>query len=143
VAFDAWDEGEAAGRRRRGLILAGIVLVLGVPLTVGTWLSERNVDRRADDMAEDLRIAGRLVGDVDALAVDERAFPWAGEGPSPLAQALGHGDSFAGAAFGDDAISAVYSVRWGLAARCVHLLVRDDEVRTDVTDSTSCEPRSP
>ena len=132
---------EAEGRRRRGLILAGIVLVIGVPITVTTWLSERNVDRAASALAEDLRRAGRQVDDVAALAGDEALDGWDGNLDRPVAQALGHGDALAGvAAFGDD-ISAVYEVRWGLATRCVHLLLRDDApVRTEITDSATCRP---
>lgn len=124
---------DAAGRRHRGLVLAGIVLVVGVPITGWTWLSERNVDRDAAALAEDVRISARLVDDVGALARDGA--------PHRLAEAVGHGDELAGAAFGADEISAAYEVRWGFATRCVHLLVRPDEVRTEVTDSTSCEPR--
>lgn len=124
---------DAAGRRHRGLVLATIVLLIGVPITGWTWLSERYVDRDAAALAEDVRIAARLVDDVGALARDG--------GPHPLADALGHGDELAGAAFGADEISAAYEVRWGFATRCVHLLLRPDEVRTDVIDSTSCEPR--
>lgn len=124
---------DAAGRRHRGLVLAAIVLVIGVPITGWTWLSERNVDREASALAEDVRIAARLVDDVGLLGGDD--------GTRQLAEALGHGDELAGAAFGTDEISAAYEVRWGFAARCVHLLLRPDEVRTDVTDSTSCEPR--
>lgn len=125
---------DAAGRRHRGLVLAGIVLVVGAPLTGWTWLSERNVDREAAALAEDVRIAARLVDDVGAFG--------AGDAPRRLAEAVGHGAELAGAAFGADEISAAYEVRWGFASRCVHLLVRPDEVRTDVTDSTRCQPRA-
>lgn len=141
VDAEAWDRDEADGRRRRGLVLAAIVLVVGVPVTVGTWLSERNVDRRASEVAEDLRISARLVDDVGDLAAGELLAASEPGEVSALADALGHGDALAGAAFGDGEISAVYEVRWGLATRCVHLLVRDDDVRTDVTDSASCQPR--
>lgn len=141
VDAEAWDRDEADGRRRRGLVLAAIVLVIGVPVTVGTWLSERNVDRQAAEIAEDLRISARLLDDVGDLASDELRAPHGRGEVSPLADALGHGDALAGAAVGDGEISAVYEVRWGVATRCVHLLVRDDDVRTDVTDSSSCQPR--
>lgn len=124
---------DAAGRRHRGLVLAAIVLVVGVPITGWTWLSERNVDRAAADLAEDVRIAARLVDDIGDLGPER--------GPQRLAQAVGHGDDLAGAAFGLDGISAAYEVRWGFAARCVHLLIRAGVVRTDVTDSTRCAPR--
>ncbi len=124
---------EAAGRRHRGLVVAAIVLVIGTPITAWTWLSERNVDRDAAALAEDVRIAARLVEDVGALGRDG--------GRHRLAEAVGHGDDLAGAAFGIDEVSAAYEVRWGFASRCVHLLLRPDEVRTDVTDSTTCEPR--
>lgn len=137
----AWDRDEADGRGRRGLVLAAIVLVIGVPVTVGNWLSERNVDQRASEVAEDLRISARLVDDVGDLASRELLTSSARRDISPLADALGYGDALAGAAFGDGEISAVYEIRWGLATRCVHLLVRGDDVRTDVTDSASCQPR--
>jgi hypothetical protein len=132
---------EADGRRRRGLILAGIVLVIGVPITLTTWLSERNVDREASALAEDLRRAGRQVDDVASLAGEEALDIADGNLDRPVAQALGHGDALAGvAAFGDD-ISAAYEVRWGLASRCVHLLLRDEApVRTEITDSATCRP---
>lgn len=131
---------DAEGRRRRGLILAGIVLVVGVPITVTMWLSERNVDRQAEALAEDLRRAGRQVDDVGALASDELAAMWDGSG-HPLADALGHGDQFRGAAFGDTGISLAYESSWGFARRCVHLLLRDDApVRTEITDSAACQP---
>lgn len=129
-AYRAVVDDGAQGRRRRGLILAGIVLVVGVPLTVTTWLSERNVDRQASEMADDLRRAGRQVDDVSGLAAEE-----------PLVEAMGHGDSFTGAVFGGTGISAAYETSWGLARRCVHLLLRDDApVRTEITDSARCEP---
>lgn len=133
---------DAGGRRHRGLVLAAVVLAVGVPVTGYTWLSERNVDERAAQVAEDLRIAARLVDDVGALRSDERGSSSDADGASPLAAALGHGDELAGASFGAEEISAAYEVRWGLATRCVHLLVRPDEVRTDVTDSTRCAPRA-
>lgn len=131
---------DADGRRRRGLILAGIVLVVGAPLMVTTWLSERNVDRQAVALADDLRRAGRQVEDVEALAADELAASWDGSG-EPLVEALGHGEEFTGAAFGTTGISLSYETSWGLARRCVHLLLRDDApVRTEITDSASCQP---
>lgn len=131
---------EAHGRRRRGLVLAGIVLLVGVPLTVTTWLSERNVDRQASEMAEDLRRAGRQVGDVSTLAGDELTSYWNDSG-NPLADALGHGDAFRGVAFGATGISLAYETSWGLGRRCVHLLLRDDApVLTEITDSASCQP---
>lgn len=132
---------EAEGRRRRGLVLAGIVLVIGVPITLTTWLSERNVDREASALAEDLRRAGRQVDDVASLAGEEALDIADGKIDRPVAQALGHGDALAGvAAFADD-ISAAYEVQWGLATRCVHLLLRDDApVRTEITDSATCRP---
>lgn len=133
------DDG-AQGRRRRGLILAGIVLVVGVPLTVSTWLSERNVDRQASEMAEDLRRAGRQVDDVSTLAGRELTSSWNDSG-NPLADALGHGDAFRGAAFGTTGISLAYETSWGFGHRCVHLLLRDDApVLTEITDSASCQP---
>jgi hypothetical protein len=132
---------EAEGRRRRGLILAGIVLVVGVPLTVTTWLSERNVDQQATELADDLRRAGRQVDDVAALTGDETLDGWDGNLDRPVAEALGHGDALAGVATFGDGISAAYEVRWGLATRCVHLLLRNDApVRTEVTDSATCRP---
>ena len=131
---------EAQGRRRRGLILAGIVLVVGVPLTVTTWLSERNVDRQASELAEDLRRAGRQVDDVSALAGDELRSFGAGSG-DPLTDALGHGDAFRGAAFGTTGISLAYETSWGLGRRCVHLLLREDApVLTEITDAASYQP---
>lgn len=134
-------EDEAAGRRRRGLILAGIVLVVGVPVTGFTWLSERNVDQEAEELADDLRRAGRQVDDVAALAGDEALDAWDGTLDSPLVVALGHGDELTGAAAFGDQISAAYEVQWGLSRRCVHLLLRDDApVRTEITDSATCQP---
>ena len=131
---------EADGRRRRGLILAGIVLVLGVPLTVTTWLSERNVDRQASELAEDLRRAGRQVDDVSALAGDELRSSGGGSG-APLTDALGHGDALRGAAFGTTGISLAYETSWGFGRRCVPLLLRDDApVLTEITDAASCQP---
>ena len=131
---------DAEGRRRRGLILAGIVLVIGVPITVTTWLSERNVEREAAELAEDLRRAGRQVDDVAALAADELRASSTG-GAEPLAVALGHGDDFTGAAFGRTGISVSYETSWGLARRCVHLLLREDApVRTEITDAATCRP---
>ena len=131
---------QADGRRRRGLVLAGIVLVLGVPLLVALWLSDRNVDQRAESLADDLRRAGRQVDDVGGLAADESALTTDGS-PSPLLDALGHRNDFTGAAFGTTGISLSYETSWGLARRCVHLLLRDDApVRTAITDSASCQP---
>lgn len=116
---------EAQGRRRRGLILAGIVLVVGVPLTVTTWLSERNVDRQASDLADDLRRAGRQVEDASAVTPDD----------------LGHVDAFRGAIIGTAGTSLAYETSWGLGRRCVHLLLRDDApVLTEISDSSSCQP---
>lgn len=133
-------EDEAQGRRRRGLILAGIVLVVGLPLTVTTWLSERNVDRQASEMAEDLRRAGRQVDDVSTLAGDELRSYADGSG-DPLTDVLGHGDAFRGAAFGTTGISLAYETSWGFGRRCVHLLLRDDApVLTEITDSATCQP---
>ena len=131
---------EAEGRRRRGLILAGIVLVIGLPLTIELWLSERNVDQQAEEMADDLRRAGRQVDDVGALWAEEVQASSSGSG-EPLAEALGSGDAFRGATFADGSISLVYETSWGLARRCVHLLLRDDApVLTEITDSATCEP---
>ena len=131
---------DAGGRRRRGLVLAGIVLVVGVPLLVALWLSDRNVDREADRLAEDLRRAGRQVDDVAGLSADETTSVWDGS-DEPLLDALGHRDELTGAAFGTTGISLSYETSWGLARRCVHLLLRDDApVRTAITDSASCQP---
>lgn len=131
---------DAQGRRRRGLILAGIVLAVGVPLTVTTWLSERNVDRQAGEMAEELRRAGRQVDDVSTLAGDELTSYW-NDSDDPLTDALGHGDAFRGAAFGTTGISLAYETSWGFGRRCVHLLLRDDApVLTEITDSATCRP---
>lgn len=110
------------------MILAGIVVVVGLPLMVTTWLSEHNVDRQANEMAEDLRRAGRQVDDVQSLT-DDRL-------PD-----LGHGDAFRGAVFGTTGISLAYETGWGLSRRCVHLLLADETpVRTEITDSASCRP---
>lgn len=114
--------------------------MIGVPITLTTWLSERNVDREADALAEDLRRAGRQVDDVAALSSDELTSMWDGSG-HPLEDALGHGDQFRGAAFGDTGISLAYESSWGFSRRCVHLLLRDDApVRTEITDSATCQP---
>ena len=139
-AYRGTVDDEAQGRRRRGLILAGIVLVVGVPLTLTTWLSERNVDHQASEMAEDLRRAGRQVDDVSALSGDELRSYW-NDSDEPLTDALGHGDAFRGAAFGTTGVSLAYETSWGLARRCVHLLLRDDApVLTEISDSASCQP---
>jgi hypothetical protein len=133
---------DAPGRRRRGLIIAGVVLAVGVPITGWTWLSERNVDREAAAVAQDLRTRSRFVDDVAELAADELTSAWGDDGRerSPLAAALGNQDRFAGALFGGEAISAAYEVRWGFASRCVLLRLSDDDVRTEVRDSSRCEP---
>lgn len=121
-------------------MIAGVVLAVGVPLTATTWWSERNVDRQASEMAEDLRRAGRQVADVSALAADELGSAWDGSG-EPLDDALGHGEAFSGAIFGTTGISLAYETSWGLARRCVHVLLRDDApVLTEITDSASCQP---
>jgi hypothetical protein len=135
---------EAGGRRRRGLIIAGVVLAVGVPITGWTWLSERNVGREAAAVAQDLRTRSRFVDDVAGLAAEELTSARANDGErSPLGSALGNEDRFAGALFADDAISAAYEVRWGIASRCVLLLLSDDDVRTEVRDSSRCEPLAP
>lgn len=133
-------DGDAGGRRRRGLVLAGIVLVVGVPLLVALWLSDRNVDRQAEALADDLRRAGRQIDDVAALAADET--PSVRDGSEqPMLDALGHRDEFTGAAYGTTGISLSYETSWGLARRCVHLLLRDDApIRTAITDSATCRP---
>lgn len=132
---------DAQGRRRRGLILAGIVLVIGVPMTMTIWLSERNVDRQASDMAEDLRRAGRQVDDVAALAREDMVDTWDATAHSSIVDTLGHADAFRGSTSIGDDISAAYEVQWGLATRCVHLLLREDApVRTEITDSATCRP---
>lgn len=124
------------------MIIAGVVLAIGVPITGWTWLSERNVDREAAAVAQDLRTRSRFVDDVTDLAADELTSTWGDDGRdrSPLASTLGNEDRFVAALFGDDAISAAYEVRWGIASRCVLLLLRDDDVRTEVRDSSRCEP---
>jgi hypothetical protein len=133
-------DADADGRRRWGLILAGTVLVIGVPLMVTIWLSEHNVDRQAAGLADDLRRAGRQVDDIAGLAGDEALDGWDGSA-EPLVEALGHGDQFTGAAFGDTGISVSYETSWGFARRCVHLLLRDDApIRTEITDSATCKP---
>jgi hypothetical protein len=133
---------DAGGRRRRGLILAAIVLAVGVPATSYAWLSDRNADRAASALAQDVRIAGRLVDDVADLWARETT-SWYGDDASAIDEALGHGDARTGAVFDDGALSVAYEVRWGLAPRCVLLLVRDDEVRTAVLDTASCTPPLP
>lgn len=133
---------EAEGRRRRGLILAGIVLVVGVPITLVNWVSERNVDREASALAEDLRRAGRQVDDIASLggapgATDLQRSVEEG----PLVETLGHADALTGYALGDGGLTASYEVEWGWARRCVHLLVPDDApVRTQISDSALCRP---
>ena len=115
--------------------------MVGVPLTLGNWVSERNVDREAKELAQDLRRAGRQVDDIGSLAPGEAAQldQWAEQGP--LVEALGHGDALTGYALGNGGLSVSYEVEWGLARRCVHLLLRDDEpVRTEVIDSAVCRP---
>ena len=121
-------------------MLAGIVLVVGVPLTVGNWVSERNVDQQASELAEDLRRAGRRIDDVAALARAEELSRM--EGPvDPVSDALGRPEGFRGVLVGETGISVAYETSWGLARRCVHLLLRDDApVRTEVTDSAACRP---
>lgn len=131
---------DSDGRRRRGLVLAGIVLVVGVPMMVTVWVSERNVDRQATELADDLRRAGRQVDDVSSLAPDDLSSPRAGAA-DPLVDALGHGDDLTGAIYGESGVSASYETSWGIARRCVHLLVPDDApVRTEITDSATCRP---
>jgi hypothetical protein len=132
---------EADGRRRRGLILAGIVLAVGIPVTVTNWVSERNVDREASALAQDLRRAGRQVDDISGLAGDESLDGWDGNLDRPLAQALGHGDALTGYALGNRGLSVSYEVEWGWARRCVHLLLREDApVLTEISDAAICGP---
>ena len=139
-AYRGGVDAEADGRRRRGLLLAGIVLVIGLPLTITNWVSERNVDRQADALADDLRRAGRQIDDVAGLAAEELTSTWDGSG-EPLLDALGHQEEFTGAAFGTTGISLSYETSWGFARRCIHLLLRDDApVRTEITDTASCQP---
>ena len=131
---------EAEGRRRRGLILAGIVLVIGIPVTVTNWVSERNVDREADALAEDLRRAGRQV-ELGSLASPATTDLERSIEEGPLVEALGHGDALTGYALGNGGLSVSYEVEWGWARRCVHLLVRDDApVRTQISDAALCRP---
>lgn len=128
-AYRAVVDEDTPRRGRRGLILAGIVVVIGLPLMLTIWVSEHNADRQASAMADDLRRAGRQVDDVRSLADDE------------LPDVLGHGDELRGAIFGTTGISVAYETSWGLSRRCVHLLLRDDTpVRTEITDSASCRP---
>lgn len=134
-------EDDADGRRRRGLILAGIVLVVGIPVTVTNWVSERNVGREATSLAEDLRRAGRQIDDVAVLAGDESVDGWDGNLDRPLVTALGHGDALTGYALGNGGLSVSYEVEWGWARRCVHLLLRDDApVLTEISDAAICGP---
>jgi hypothetical protein len=132
---------EAEGRRRRGLILAGIVLAVGIPVTVTNWVSERNVDREASALAQDLRRAGRQVDDIPGLAGDESLDGWDGNLDRPLVQTLGHGDALTGYALGNGGLSVSYEVEWGWARRCVHLLLREDApVLTEISDAAVCGP---
>lgn len=131
---------DAEGRRRRGLIIAAVVFVVGAPLLTFDWISDRNVDRQARQLAEDLRAAAAEIGDVSALAADETVSLWSGE-PSAVGQALGHEDEFEGATYGGDTITAAFSTRWAMATRCVHLVIEDEEVIIDITDDRRCAPR--
>lgn len=119
-----------------------MVLVFGVPATGYAWLSERNAGQQADELAEELRRAGRQVDDVAGLSGDEVGSDGGDAAAErPLVEALGHGDALVGYAASDSGISVVYETSWGLARRCVHLLLRDGSpVRTAVTDSATCRP---
>lgn len=133
---------DAAGRRRRGLIIAAVVFVVGTPLTVFTWLSERNAAERANDLAADVTASAERIDDLSTVIADEMVTMWeGGPEPDPLTQALGHEDELSGAAFGDDVVSVAFRTRWGLATRCVHVLIRPDDVHTEITEDDACGPR--
>lgn len=135
----AFDAEEAAGRRRRGLLIAAAVAAIGIPLTLVDWWSTREVERRADALAAELLVAARQVEDPLALSAEEITSRWSG-GRSRLDAVLGHGDQLAGAALLGDGVALGYEVRYWLETRCVRLLVTVDEVSAEVEHTPRCGP---
>ena len=131
----------AAGRRRRGLILAGIVFLVGAPLVILDEVSDRKADARAESLADDLRATAGRIDDVSALVTSE-VTSWDSGDEGPLQRSLGSHDGFEGASFGEDVIALAYQTGWGLADRCVHLLIRPAAASTEITSSADCRPRT-
>ncbi|MFP5322021.1 MAG: hypothetical protein ACLGIC_09255 [Acidimicrobiia bacterium] len=138
VVFDAE---EAAGRRRRGLIIAAVVAAIGIPLALEDWWSTRQVEQEAQAVAAEVSVAADAVGDPVALGSEELLALSAGE-PSPIDAALVHGERRRGVALVDGGFTTVYEVRHWLQTRCVHLAVTVEGVRTDIEDTDRCVARS-
>lgn len=136
VPFDAE---EAAGRRRRGLIIAGVIAAVGIPLALVDWWSGREVERRAEAVAVELRAAAAEVDDPVGLAGDELVAGWTGE-EGRLDAVLGHGEQRRGLVAFDGGLAAAYEVTYWLETRCVQLRLTRDEARVEVEDSTTCAP---
>jgi len=139
VGGGAFHPEEAAGRRRRGLIIVGVIAAVGIPLTLVDWWSGREVQRRAEAVAVELRAAAAEVDDPAALADDELVAGWTGE-EGRLDAVLGHGERRRGLVATDGGLAAAYEVTYWLETRCVQLRLTRDEARVEVEDSTTCAP---
>lgn len=137
VAFDAE---EAAGRRRRGLIIVAVIAVIGIPLTLAGWWAEREVERAADELADELLVAAEQVGDPVALAGDE-VLSWGAGEPSPVIRVLGRAQGWRGVAPVDGGFVVAYEVTRWLESRCVKLLVTAAGALAQVDDGSRCGPR--
>lgn len=135
-----FDADEAAGRRRRGLIIAAVIAAVGIPLTLLDWWSEREVEREARQLVDALRVAAEEVDDPVGLVGDEVVAGWGGD-EGRLDAVLGHGERRRGLTAVDGGVAAAYEVTYWLETRCVQLHLTRDEVRVEVEDTDRCVAR--
>lgn len=135
-------DNNAPDRRRRGLIIVAVIAVVGIPLTLIDWYSNREADAQAVALASELTERARGISDIEGLAAESSL--WAGqpEGVDPVQAALGHEDNYRGTSFGDGSFVAAFETEWGLASRCGHVLVVTDDVSTVIEDDQDCHPQA-
>ena len=130
---------DAAGRRRRGLLIALVVFVVGTIGIVSTEVSDWMADRRAEQLGDELLDASAAI-DLGGLSAGDQVLAWEDAGPNSYVEILGHDGSYAGGTFEPGNLRFWYRTSWGLSTRCVRLTVGTDYRGVATTDSGRCGP---
>ena len=136
------EELEQAARRRRGVVIAAVAALLIVPVWVFSAISNRRADERAERVVDEVEnIADELGPDeletliVRSLTDDAYDGKDAHDLFAPVAGRI------VGSAYGNMELSVTFEAGWGMANRCIHVLIRAENMTTDVTSGSSCDVR--